>query len=170
MEKILLVAELYIVGQAPARTGDGRPFTGNSGKTLLKMFGWPSYEYMAERVHLLNLLNEKQEPLPGRRGDRFDYDAAKREALRLRGHWLIFYPETHVICCGVKVFKCFTGQSPKQPFKGLALCHRRFNTVVKLWYLPHPSGANPFYNDPTLSAQARKFLRTRLRDAAGSPI
>lgn len=163
------MAELYIVGQAPARTGDGRPFTGDSGKHLLRLFGWPSYEYMTLRVRLLNLLDEKQEPLPGRRGDRFNYEAAKREALRLRGHWLYFYPETHVICCGVKVFKCFTGQSPTQPFKGLALKDRRFKTVVKCWYLPHPSGANPFYNDPTLTAEAQKFLRQRLHDAALAP-
>jgi uracil-DNA glycosylase len=164
------MAELYIVGQAPARTGDGRPFTGNSGKTLLRLFGWPSYEYMASRVHLLNLLDNKQELLPGGRGDRFDYPAAKREAVRLRGHWLIFYPETHVICCGVKVFKCFTGQSPQQPFKGLALTHRRFNTVLKCWYFPHPSGANPFYNSISNHLEAQKFLKMRLRDAARSPI
>jgi uracil-DNA glycosylase len=164
------MAELYIVGQAPARTGDGRPFTGNSGKTLLKMFGWPSYEYMASRVNLLNLLDKPQPPIAHGRGDHFDFDTAKREATRLRGHWHIFYPETHVICCGVKVFKCFTGQSPRQPFKGLALNHRRFKTVVKCWYLPHPSGANPFYNDPTLTAQAKRFLRARLRDAAGASI
>lgn len=163
------MAELYIVGQAPARTGDGRPFTGNSGKTLLKLFGWPSYEYMSLRIHLLNLLDEKQEPLPGRRGDRFNYEVAKREAIRLRGHWHIFYSETHVICCGVNVFKCFTGQSPKQPFKGLALNHRRFNTVVKCWYMPHPSGINPFYNDPELVAEAKQFLRQRLHDAALAP-
>lgn len=163
------MAELYIVGQAPARTGDSRPFTGNSGKRLLRLFGWPSYEYMAARVNLLNLLNEHQPPIEHGRGDHFDYDTAKREALRLRGHWFYFYPETHVICCGVKVFKCFTGRSPKQAFKGLALTDQRFNTVVKCWYLPHPSGANPYYNDPGLSAQAAKFLRIRLRDAASSP-
>jgi uracil-DNA glycosylase len=124
---------------------------------------------MKLRVHLLNLLDEKQQPLPGRRGDRFDYQAAKREATRLRGHWLIFYPETHVICCGVKVFKCFTGQSPRQPFKGLALTHRSYNTVVKFWYLPHPSGANTFYNSISNHLEAQKFLKTRLRDAASSP-
>ena len=163
------MAELYIVGQAPARTGDGRPFTGNSGKTLLKMFGWPTYDYMASRVNLLNLLNEQQPPNVHGRGDKFDYDTAKREALRLRGHWHIFYPETHVICCGVKVFKCFTGQSPRQPFKGLALYHRRYDTVVKCWYLPHPSGVNPFYNDDNLIIEAAKFLRERVRDAASSP-
>jgi uracil-DNA glycosylase len=161
--------ELYIVGQAPSRTGDGRPFTGDSGQRLLMLFGWPSYEYMAERVNLLNLLPKQQPALPGGRGDHFDYESAKREARRLRGHWHLFYPETHVICCGVKVFRCFTGQSPQQPFKGLALTHRRYETVVKCWYLPHPSGANPWYNEPELVAEARQFLRIRLRDAASSP-
>lgn len=163
------MAELYIVGQAPSRTGDGRPFTGDSGQRLLTLFGWPSYEYLAERVNLLNLLPKQQPALPGGHGDRFNYQAASIEAARLRAHWHLFYPETHVICCGVKVFRCFTGESPQHAFKGLALTHRRYETVVKCWYLPHPSGVNPFYNEPDLTTEAKRFLRARLRDAASSP-
>lgn len=164
------MAELYIVGQAPARTGDGRPFTGNSGKRLLSLFGWPSYEYMATRVHLLNLLDTQQAAVMYGKGDHFDYESAKQEAKRLLGHWFIFYPETHVICCGIKVYKCFTGQHPQQPLKGLALNHRRYDTVVKCWYLPHPSGLNAFWNYSRNVEDAKRFLRERLRDAASSPI
>lgn len=163
------MSELYIVGQAPARTGDGRPFTGNSGKHLLRLFGWPSYEYMAVRVQLRNLLQEKAEPLPGGRGDRFDMTEGRREARRLLGHWFIFYPETHVIACGVKVYRCFTERLP-ETFHGVSMHNRRYDTTVKVWYLPHPSGANPFWNEPQSMAETRQFLRERLRNAASSPI
>ena len=164
------MAELYIVGQAPARTGDGRPFTGNSGKRLLSLFGWPSYDYMAVRVNLRNLLQEKAESLPSGRGDRFDMTAGRQEAARLLGHWFIFYPETHVVACGTKVYRCFTEIGWHEPFRGVSMHHRRYDTTVKVWYLPHPSGANDFWNNPRNVAAAKRFLRERLRNAASSPI
>lgn len=163
------MAELYIVGQAPARTGDGRPFTGLSGQRLQQLFGFNSYDYMAARVNLLNLLPDMAPPIAHGRGDHFDYDRAKQEARRLLKSWLLFTPETHVLACGTKVYKCFVGHSAR-PFQGTALKDRNSDSVVKLWLFPHPSGASSFWNDPKNVAEARAFARKRLRIAVESLI
>jgi uracil-DNA glycosylase len=155
---------LYIVGQAPSRLGDGRPFTGPSGRRLIELGGFNSYEYMAARVRLFNLLEHKAERLPDGRGDRFDYESAKKEARRLARSWLLFRPETHVLACGSKVFNCFTGRRGEM-YKGLALKDHDSTSVLNIWLFPHPSGASTYWNDPENVALARRFLRKRLRIA-----
>jgi uracil-DNA glycosylase len=155
---------LYIVGQAPSRLGDGRPFSGPSGRRLIELFGFNSYEYMSARVKLLNLLDDKAQPLPDGRGDRFDYETAKQEARRLARSWLLFRPETHVLACGSKVFTCFTGQRG-QMYKGTALRDYNSGSTLNIWFFPHPSGASTYWNDFQSRQRAARFLRKRLRIA-----
>lgn len=138
------MAELYLVSREPLTEENHAP--------LLRAFGFDNWHYLENRLNILNLADDQP------------YEEV---AHRLRAHWHIFYPEVHVLCTSSRVFKYFTGRHVDL-YKGLALYHRGFNTVVKCWYIPWPGPKSVFYEGRELR-QLRIFLRERLRDAAGSP-
>ena len=67
-----IMTKLVICGQAPSRLGDGRAFTGPSGKRLAALFGLRDYEELSSRYDLANIFDVPAErrPLPAKRSTR----------------------------------------------------------------------------------------------------
>lgn len=171
---------LIICGQAPSRQGDGRPFSGPSGRRLATLMGLKDYEELASRVKLTNIFDHTAEPSrashdpnPWRldlrthhAGDKFDEERARTLGLAMVFGWKAIAasdPPVVVLGCGGKVFRALTGQK-KPMFKGTKVA-----PGVHVWHFPHPSGASHFWNDPASFDRASGFLK-RLQDRYGMPI
>lgn len=161
------MTRLIICGQAPSRVGDGRPFSGPSGKRLAVLGGFRDYEHLADAVTLMNLFGSPQARsqaiLCGRRthaGDEFDTDLAAVEAFGVMLQWLKEEDERHiVIACGGKVFQAFTGQK-REMYQGI-----RMAPNIEVWYFPHPSGASHYWNLKENRLRAANNFRKLLRRA-----
>lgn len=157
---------IKIVGQAPARSGDGRPFTGPSGQRLTRLMGLTNYDALATRFDLVNLLRAPVGKAASGRGDTFDRAAAERQAQYLMRQWAVQPDLIVAIACGHEVFRCLTHtQVPFFEGKALKLGPAQF---VDVWCFPHPSGSSAFWNDNSNQRLAAEFLN-RLVKHYGRP-
>lgn len=153
--------ELIFVGQAPSRIGDGRPFSGPSGRRLAALLRLRDYEQLAASITLLNIFNrpaDRQEA----RGDGFDEFQAKVLARIMMEQFVAERRVLTVVCMGHQVYRSFTDT------RGTFFRGRR-DQNVELWCFPHPSGASSYWNHQANVLQAANFLR-RLLDRSGIAI
>lgn len=151
------MSRVAIVGQAPSRLGDGRPFTGPSGDRLCELLGLDrGWCQLAAKCDLVNLLTERQEKDKSGRGDNFDVAKARRLGQAMIDQWLVEGETRTVLACGKKVYFCLTGEKVDF-FKGKAL-KSPFGRV-EIWCFPHPSGASAFWNDPANVNRVHRFLK-----------
>lgn len=154
------MTEVIILGQAPARSGDGRPFTGPSGRRLCQLLGLPHYDSLKNRFTLQNLTPRPVHKLANGRGDTFDRLAAKASAELMVREWARSDEPVAIIACGHAVFNCVTHES-KPFFKGKKIGLRHIDwdaEPIEVWCFPHPSGASAFWNDQHNWLEARQFL------------
>jgi hypothetical protein len=149
---------LKIVGQAPARSGDGRPFTGSSGQRLCHLFGLMNYEALASRFDLMNLLDHTVEQSASGRGDTFDRATAIARAHKMILYWVAQGEVIPVLACGHDVFKCLTGVN-KPFFSGKSIKLSGHLGQVDVWCFPHPSGASAFWNNASNWNDGQYFLK-----------
>jgi hypothetical protein len=144
-----------LVGQAPARSGDGRPFTGASGRRLCSLLDVEDYD---DLVHLLDLTNliTRVMPKQGRKGDSFDKALGRRSATRIQTK-AIEGGRTDIIAAGLAVSMCFGVRNP-------AFLTTYQSGVLRIHVLPHPSGINLFWNDQTNVRAASRFLKAIVFD------
>lgn len=143
-----------LLGQAPARSGDGRPFTGRSGERLQGLLGLSSYDQLEEVFHLDNVIHHKQDRLD-QKGDEFPLELARKNAqIRVMTYQISRYHD--IICCGKQVWKAM-GFKQAPWFSGVTKSSLRF------WLFPHPSGVSTFWNAPRNRTDAADFLKHRLR-------
>lgn len=152
------MARPVFLGQAPSRVGDGRPFSGPSGRRLCALLGMDhyDYDYLASVMDLQNLLPTPAEKVSGKRtskGDLFDRKAA-------RSNWTLYAEslpdDVSVICAGRQVWRTVTLRNDLSFFdtvrvpagRGTALAH----------FFPHPSGISHFWNDARNVSQASDYL------------
>lgn len=154
------MTKLVIVGQAPAKSGDGRPFSGPSGRRLYQLFNLEHYDALASRATLVSLLDRPVDVGSPSRGAAFDHQAANRRARQLMVEWAKDPELVVVLACGKEVFTSLTGtQRPFFRGKKGKLGPVQF---VDLWCFPHPSGASSFWRDPQNIRQAQNFLKRLL--------
>jgi hypothetical protein len=146
-----------LVGQAPARSGDGRAFTGASGKRLCSLLEIESYDDLAHLLDMTNLIPEIQPKIQGRKGDSFDRALARRAAMRIFTH-AISEGRSTVILAGKGVGNIFL---PDTNIEYFAPYDR---SSLRCWVIPHPSGINHFWNDPTNVKKASRILRAIVFD------
>lgn len=160
------MTELVICGQAPSRVGDGRPFTGPSGKRLAALFGLGSYEELASKYPLANIFDVPAAPrkLHARRssnrrapGDQWDAIEARKRGVQKMERWAVQSELVAVLACGHNVYQALTAES-RQFFEGQAF-RRGPVQGVDVWCFPHPSGASQFWNDEKNRARAAAFLK-----------
>lgn len=139
-----------IVGENPSTTGNGKPFSGQSGRRLMELLGYDNYKVLQEKFHLENLCEA-----------RYSKVRARDRALSLRDHHYELLSNQdpkaakHFILCGVKVQEAF-GIPQLKPFSCRLYGGER---GLWLWAFPHPSGLNRFWNDATDTYKASMFLR-----------
>ncbi len=156
------MTRLIFCGQAPSRIGDGRPFSGPSGRRLAALLRLRDYEQLASMATLVNIFDypaDRQEA----RGDGFDEVEALERASVLVGKWVMADEPTVVIACGHAVYRALTGRKVEF-FKGHQLSDK-----VEVWCFPHPSGASAFWNRRDNVMQSSNFLR-RLLHRSGISI
>jgi len=132
------VTKLVFCGQAPSRVGDGRAFSGPSGRRLAALLMLRDYEHLAAQCCLINIFDEPQERRDAR-GDYFDEDKARRKARHLMTAWAASEERVVVVACGHAVYRALT-QRKGEFFKGVRI------SGVEVWCFPHPSGASSFWN------------------------
>lgn len=138
-----------LIGQAPSRDSDpARPFSGRSGRFLERLAGLPEGG-LAVAFELANLVDRWPGASPRGKGDRFPKNLARLAADRfdLRGRTVVF--------AGLAVARAFGFAKPPVGFAP----HRGGLCVV----IPHPSGVNLWWNDPTNRALAADVLRSLVR-------
>ena len=166
------MTKLVICGQAPSRVGDGRAFSGPSGRRLASLFDLEDYEELASRVTLTNIfpVPAARKPLPptgkgrGHAGDDFDETTARRLGMLKVKEWAKDPQLVVVLACGAKVYEALTGceGTKNNKFSGKAL---KLGPAqgVDVWYFPHPSGASHYWDDPDNVDYASRFLKRLLK-------
>ncbi len=146
--------KVLVVGQAPARgrTGD-RAFPPDtpSGRRLAAMFGVDDVACVADAV---NLLGQFPGDCSWHKGHAFPVSKARRKAarIRLRGYDV-------VVLAGRNVARAFGFEA--RPFLEWFELRGVRGVVV-----PHPSGANHWWNDRRRRAKAERLLR-RIAEISG---
>ena len=142
-----------LVGQAPARTTEGRgAFEGPSGVRLAGMLGVTLRELLgaADRVNLLDHYPGAHPTAPS--GDAFPVDEGRVAAAAL----MPGLAGRDVLLAGRAVASCFRVAAPyfewREHEAGFSAC-----------VIPHPSGASRYWNDPT----RRRFACARLLGILG---
>lgn len=141
-----------LLGQAPARSGDGRPFTGPSGQRIQQMMGLPDYEMLAEVFELRNLVGSVQLKNEHGKGDAFPKQIARTNWFRMSR---CLEMDFVLLCAGREVAKIVgVGNMPflHLATKGLG------PAIGKVAVVPHPSGISLWWNDPENVARARIFF------------
>lgn len=136
-----------LIGEAPSRTSDPKkPFHGASGTYLAKLAGLSGVIQLSYEFRLRNILQRWPGiGNAGEKGSRFPIAKAKRVARKIP-------LEGIVILAGRRVAKAFgLDHAPYFTF------FERGEAIVAV--IPHPSGANRFWNDPENRVIAAKFLR-----------
>lgn len=170
---------LWIVGQAPARSGDGRPFTGPSGDRLVRLMGLDSYDEMTDLFQLDNLITEKQmRKIGDRAGDQFDKRLGLAGAQRIINRLPMDFI---LIACGNRVVDRFRVATGSRGWGLEKLEYFQYKiwipqTIGHIILIPHPSGANRYWNDPENVDRASESLRSLgqlarslTRDASSTP-
>jgi hypothetical protein len=146
-------AKTLLVGQAPSKITDStatrRAFSGLSGARLALAAG-TDRDGLLKALDAVNLLDR----FPGReegkeRGDDFDLEAAGISASRLA------ITGRRVILAGKKVAEAF-GVGERKTLEWFDL--RGGKAII----IPHPSGANDYYNDPKNRAIVGKIVRAEM--------
>ena len=135
--------EVIVVGQAPSKTSDPRrPLSGRSGRRLCALLGVTSLR----AFRCVNLIQRYPGAASGK-GDKFNPTRARRAA-----HRLIAENQGEVfLLLGRGVAQAF---NLRMPFFEWRDVHG-----VKVGVIPHPSGVNFMYNDPTVRDQVAPFVR-----------
>ena len=159
-------------GQAPSAKGDGRPFTGPSGKTVMNWLGVDSREELEKYFWLENLFDQPLEPNSDwRRKSSQLTPAAARVACeaflqRTRGRlrrsmgrhefteFIDNGPPITVVCLGTKVWKGFNLHSHANWFHPEPV-----GPDFAMVKFPHPSGLNLELNDPVFARETATRLR-----------
>lgn len=140
-----------IIGQAPGpNTNPNTPLHPKhySGRVLCEAMGLQPYDYLRlfERTNLLG-------HYPGKKQggeDRFPIAEARVAARALRP----LFAGRQVILLGRNVADAFHG------YGGVPFLHWHKHVAV----IPHPSGRNRWWNDPTNQERVRDFLSTWVRE------
>lgn len=166
-----MLAKPIILGQAPSAKGDGRPFTGPSGKTLCRWLGVGDREELERYFVLENLIahpldknhdpkrrNSELTPAEARLGAMNFLTRTRTRLMKEMGSegWGQFSLSgvIQVVVLGNKVWKGFglpraSGWFDEQ-FVGDEFLMVKF---------PHPSGLNHELNDPEFVCQVSTRLR-----------
>lgn len=149
-----------LIGEAPGKNEHPpRPLEGRVGRRLATCAGI-SFEEFLERFDRTNLLSVRQDTKE--KGFEFDHVAAKAEAERL--HREVLQPGQTVVLLGRRVAKAF--DMPPDPF----VEHLRWawgqRGFIKMYVVPHPSGINRWFNEPTNVSQMNEFMRRIARGLA----
>jgi len=145
-----------VIGEAPNRTGMlNRPIDGRCGSILAALGGVDITEFLRlfARANVLDAW-----PGPGAsKGAQFPMVEARRGAERLatkfvRGRLVILLGHRTAAAFGVR---------------DVYFAKRRIG-AADVVVMPHPSGINRWYNDPTNVARARRFMRGAVRRARRS--
>lgn len=153
--------KVLLVGQAPSRTSDPeRPFSsaGRSGRRLIELSGLSEAEFF-RRVVAVNVIKEWPGWSGPGRGDHFPV------APILPGFFNDLRGAERVILAGRGVAVRLLGR------RALRLPYLAWEVSELCWdgehlphaILPHPSGVNRWWNDPSNVGSARRFLRRALR-------
>ncbi len=138
----------WIFGQAPGRTGDpARPLDGRAGGRLAALLGASTYEELAARFHLRNVLDKYPGP-KGRKGDDFPPGLARRAAI---AHKRKFHPGDRVVLLGLGVAAAFQVPGP-------LLSRWLVRGGPHYLIAPHPSGVSLVWNDPAFVLRVRRAL------------
>jgi hypothetical protein len=105
---------------------------------------------------MTNLIPEIQEKRP-QKGDSFDRALAKRAAIRIYTK-CVEDERKKIILAGKAVAKVFMPKTDPQYFAP----YKSGNMTI--YVIPHPSGINHFWNDPTNVDKASRFLRAIVFD------
>lgn len=164
------MTKLVICGQAPSRVGDGRAFSGPSGRRLASLMLLPDYEALARQVILTNIFDApaarraiRCRPSSKRNapGDEFNMDEAYVSGMTKMLEWAADPELVVVLACGKNVTKAL-GFPDLEFYKGRAL---KAGPVqgVDVWAFPHPSGASQYWNDQANHVRASIFLKRLLK-------
>lgn len=169
-----------LLGQAPSRKGDGRAFTGPSGKTLTKWLGVDDRDGLSNYFDLDNLVhhplapntdphrhNSELTPSMAREGAQQFLVRTKARLLKELGQhqfndWIDSGRPVVVVALGTKVWRGFNFSNQLPWFHWEMVPGGEF-LVVKF---PHPSGLNHELNDPEFARE----VATRLRRIAWGHI
>jgi uracil-DNA glycosylase len=147
---------LLFVGQAPSRETDLKPpFTGKCGRFLAELLG-TTQEQMLLDHDFINVLDRW--PGKGIGGDKFPM----REARVAADQKLLLLRDRHAVLLGANVARAF-GIASFCYGNWYNICRKlddRIVVVATVTIVPHPSGVNRYYNDPTKRLIVAKFLRT----------
>ncbi len=148
-----------LIGQAPNKNEPGEPLSPDnpswSGARLARMAGLTADQFR-ESFFRINILYE---PVPSFKVN----DITRFEARKL---YRSFRVNDRVILLGSAVQKAFAGFLPAMdpiPGQEVILAGNTRNTLYRLnieyFVIPHPSGVNRIYNDPTNVRIVGEFLR-----------
>lgn len=145
---------VIVYGQAPSRTSDPtRPLSGRSGDHLARLAGLESAAQLAVYFDLRNLI-DRWPGSAGEKGDAFPRRLAQERAeSEIRG----FQRDDRVLLLGREVAAAF-GLSAVPCLTETALGDGRATV------LPHPSGANLAYNEPSTRERVSLLLRRLLTE------
>ncbi len=146
-----------ILGQAPARSGDGRPFSGPSGRRLCALAGLSSYEELTEAFDLRNLIDEKMAKKARGKGDEFPRALAAEAAEKLKYRLPMDF---WVICMGNQVANLMEVGRAKTPLMTWKV--KLYSTIGNSMRFPHPSGVSHFWNEPENVRKASEVLRSAM--------
>lgn len=144
-----------IVGQAPARSGDGTPFSGPSGRRLCQLLEVPSLDELRQWFDLDNLITHQLPQRSDGRGDMFHVKRAEDRAKEIIQN----SPSGRIIvACGRQVWAAF-GCDLSIPWFGRMVRANPRGEPVELRLFPHPSGVSHFWNEPENVQRARDALK-----------
>lgn len=116
-----------------------------------------TYDDLVHLLDMTNLIPDIQPKIQGKKGDSFDRALAKRAAIRL--YTRCIEEERHrLILAGKGVGNIFLPKTDIQYFAPYR------SGLLRIWVIPHPSGINHFWNDPTNVEKASRFLRAIVFD------
>lgn len=144
-----------IVGQAPARSGDGTPFSGPSGKRLCELAGVENLDELKKYFVLDNLINETMAKSYTGKGDVWDPRVGAIRAAEMK---LSAKPHDVFILCGRNVWRAFNGWHAASYFYTDTF-YNEDGLPFTAHHFPHPSGINRFWNDELKVQRARRFLK-----------
>lgn len=150
-----------IVGQAPARSGDGTAFSGPSGRRLCQLLEVHSLAQLRQWFDLDNLILDKLSRRPTGRGDTFHMKQAERRAQEI----IAGSPASQtIVACGRQVWTAF-GCDLSAEWFSRCLKPNPHGELIELRLFPHPSGISHFWNDPINVQRARDALKAMAFDA-----
>ena len=151
------LVRILFVGQAPSRETDSQPpFTGKCGRFLAEVLLGTEQEQMLRDHDFINVLDRW--PGKGISGDKFPVveamAAAKRKLAEMQGRTVVLLGHNVARAFGftsLMYFSWYEIHDEQNPSKIV---------VPLVTVVPHPSGINRYYNDPTKRLIVAKFLQT----------